>query len=78
LPEEGPRKGSSWSATFDPAGLIVCVSYWQPTVPEIEAHARSIGAEIFLNKPVQLDYVAGIVRRLAGPSTGGGAPSSDW
>ena len=61
---------SRWPETH----TIILTAYGSP---EIEAQARSIGVEVFLNKPVQLDHVAGIVRRLAGPSTGGGAPSSD-
>jgi len=61
---------SRWPETH----TIILTAYGSP---EIEAHARSIGVEVFLNKPVQLDHVAGIVRRLAGPSTGGGAASSD-
>ena len=60
---------SRWPETH----TIILTAYGSP---EIEAHARSIGVEVFLNKPVPLDYVAGIVRRLTGPSTGG-APSSD-
>src|SRR2546426_12796467 len=60
---------SRWPETH----TIILTAYGSP---EIEAQARSIGVEVFLNKPVQLDHVAGIVRRLAGPSTGG-APSSD-
>ena len=61
---------SRWPETH----TIILTAYGSP---EIEEQARRIGVEVFLNKPVQLDHVAGIVRRLAGPSTGGGAPSSD-
>ena len=59
---------SRWPETH----TIILTAYGSP---EIEEQARSIGVEVFLNKPVQLDHVAGIVRRLAGPSTD--APSSD-